>query len=61
MPFDIEWLLAHRLPRSTIPIVRVVLIAFFAMQVGVHPRTLRAFVFLSRFMRLFPIPLGIPP
>jgi hypothetical protein len=39
----------------------VVLIAFFAMQVGVHPRTLGAFVLLSGFVGPSPITLGIPP
>ena len=31
------------------------------MQVGVHPRTLDAFVLLSGFVRSRPIALGIPP
>jgi hypothetical protein len=60
-PFRIEWLSASRLSRPTIPISGVALIAFLAMQVGVHPRTLGAFVLLSRFVGLFPITFGIPP
>src|ERR1035437_2062667 len=32
-----------------------------AMEVGVGPRTLGAFVLLSRFVSLLPIALGIPP
>ncbi len=31
------------------------------MQVGVHPRTLYAFVLLRRFVGSRPIALGIPP
>jgi len=61
MPFGIERLSAYRLPRSTIPIDCVALIAFLAMQIGMDPRTLRAFIVLGRFMRLFPIALGVPP
>jgi hypothetical protein len=32
-PFRIDWFSANRLPRPTIPVGCVVLIAFFAMQV----------------------------
>src|ERR1035437_1522253 len=60
-PFHIEWLWANSLPCSTVPIRRVALITFFAMQVGVHPRTLHAFVLLSRCVGQIPIALGIPP
>jgi hypothetical protein len=60
-PFRIEWLSAHRLPRPTIPVGCVALIAFLAMQVGVHPRTLDAFVLLGGFVCLSPMALGIPP
>src|ERR1039457_4232929 len=49
-PFRIEWLSADGLACSTVPVGCVVLIAFFAMQVGVHPRTIGAFVPLSRFV-----------
>ena len=37
------------------------LIAFLAMQVGVHPRTIGAFVLLSGFVGSRPIAIGIPP
>jgi hypothetical protein len=60
-PFRIQWFPTNRLPRPTVPISCVALIAFLAMQVGVHPRTLGAFVLLSRFVSLSPIALGIPP
>ena len=36
-------------------------IAFLAMQVGVHPRTLGPFVLLSGFVGSRPIALGVPP
>ena len=51
----------NRLACTTIPVGCVVLIAFLAVQVGVHPRTLGAFVLLSRFVGPSPITLGIPP
>jgi hypothetical protein len=43
-PFLIEWLPADGLACSVVPVGCVALIAFFAMQVGVDPRTLDAFV-----------------
>jgi hypothetical protein len=60
-PFRIQWLPANGLVRPTVPVGCVALIAFPAMQVGVHPRTLRSFVPLSGFVRSRPIALGIPP
>ena len=60
-PFRIEWFSANGLPCSTIPVGCVVLISFFAMQVGVHLRTLGAFVLLSKFVGPSPITFGIPP
>jgi hypothetical protein len=59
--FRIQWLPANGLVRPTVPVGCVALIAFPAMQVGVHPRTLRSFVPLSGFVRSRPIALGIPP
>jgi hypothetical protein len=61
MPFRIEWFSADGLPRPTVPIGCFALITFLAMQVGVHPRTLGAFVLLRRFVAARPITLGIPP
>jgi hypothetical protein len=43
----IQWLPANGLVRPTVPVGCAALIAFHAMQVGVHPRTLRSFVPLS--------------
>jgi hypothetical protein len=60
-PFRIQWLPAYGLACSTVPVRSVALIAFFAMQVRVYPRTLLAFVLLGRFVSPLPIPLGIPP
>jgi hypothetical protein len=60
-PFRIQWLSANRLPRPTIPVRCVALIASLPMQVGVHPRTLGAFVLLIRFVRPRAIGLRIPP
>jgi hypothetical protein len=60
-PFRIERLPAHRLASPAIPVGSVALIAFLAVQVGMHPRTLDAFVLLGGFVRPRPIALGIPP
>jgi len=60
-PFRIEWLSAHRLASPTIPVRRVVLITFFAMEVSVDPRPLVAFVLLGRFVRSRPIAFRVPP
>jgi hypothetical protein len=60
-PFRIEWFSAYRLSRPTVPIGRVALIAFFAMQVGVHPRTIGAFVLLGGFVRSRPVAFAIRP
>ena len=50
-PFRLQWLPAYRLARPTIPVRRVVLIAFLAMRIGVNPRTIAAFVLLSGLVR----------
>jgi hypothetical protein len=60
-PFRIERLSADRFSRPTVPVRRVVRIAFLTMQVGVHPRTLGPFVLLGRFVCPLPIALGVPP
>jgi hypothetical protein len=60
-PFSIEWFSANWLARPTVPVRRVALIAFIAVQVGVNPRTVTTFVLLSGFVRSRPIALGIPP
>jgi hypothetical protein len=60
-PFHIEWFSANGLACPTVPILCVVLIAFFPMQVGVYPRSITAFVLLSGLMRSLPITFGIPP
>ena len=60
-PFRIQWLPANRLACATVPVRRVVLIAFFSMEVGVYPRTLRSFVLLSGFVCPRPIALRVPP
>ncbi len=60
-PFRIQRLPANGLASATIPVRRVVLIAFFSMEVGVYPRALHAFVLLSRFVGSRPISLRVPP
>jgi len=37
------------------------MIAFFAMQVGMNPRTVTTLVLLSRLVCSRPIALGVPP
>jgi hypothetical protein len=51
----------HGLPRPTIPICCVALIAFLSMEVGVDPRTLGSVVLLGRFVRQRPTALGVSP
>src|ERR1700680_2692009 len=60
-PFRIEWLSANEFARSAVPIVGVALIAFLAMQVGMHPRTVPPFILLCEFVRSLPVALGVPP
>jgi len=60
-PFRIERLPAIRFTSPVVPIGCVVLIAFLPVKVGMHPRTLDAFVLLGGFVRPRPIALGIPP
>lgn len=59
-PFRIEWLPAPGLASSPIPVCCVALIAFLAMEIRMHPRTLDAFVLLCGFVRSFPVALGVP-
>jgi hypothetical protein len=60
-PGRIERFPANGLARPVVPIRCVALIAFFAVQVGMHPRTLNVFVLLRGLVRPVPIALGIPP
>jgi hypothetical protein len=60
-PFGVQWVPANGLASPTVPIFCIALIAFLAMQVGVHPRTLGALVLLGRFVRSLPIAFAIPP
>src|SRR5580658_9609370 len=60
-PFRIERLSADGFDCATVPILRVALIAFFAVEVSMYPRTLDAFILLSGFVRSSPIALCIPP
>ena len=60
-PFRIERIPRYRVGGSTIPILRVMLIAFLAMEVGMNPGTCRPLILLSRLMGANPIALGIPP
>src|ERR1700687_1151054 len=49
-PLRVEWFSANGLSRSPVPVSRVLLIAFLAMQVGVHPGSLGSFILLCPFM-----------
>jgi hypothetical protein len=60
-PFRIQWFPANWFSRPAIPVRRIAQIALLAMQVGVKPTTLGAFVLLSRFVSPLPIALGIQP
>jgi hypothetical protein len=60
-PFRIERLFANGFASAMIPVRRVVLIAFLAVQICVNPRAILAFVLLGGFVRSFPVALGIPP
>ena len=60
-PFPVERLPAHGFTSPTIPIGCVALIAFFPVEVRMHPRTLDAFILLRGFVRPPPIALGVPP
>jgi hypothetical protein len=60
-PFGMERFLANGLACTTVPISCVALVAFLAMEIGMNPRTILAFVPLSGFVRSRPIALGIPP
>lgn len=60
-PFRVERLAANWLTCPAIPVRGVALVAFFAMQIRMYPRTLDAFVLLGEFVRPLPIALSIPP
>ncbi len=48
-----------RLGGSAIPVFRIELIAFFAVQVGMNPRAVSILTGLRCFVRAIPIPCGI--
>ena len=60
-PFRFERLPAHGFTCPTVPVRCVALIALFAMEVCVNPRSLHSFVLLRGFVRSRPITLAIPP
>lgn len=60
-PFVFEPLAANRFACPTVPVGGIILIAFFPMQVGVHPRTFDSRVLLRRFVSSLPLALSIPP
>src|SRR5262249_37971679 len=60
-PFPLERLTTNRFSRAPIPVCRIPLIAFLAMQIRVHPRALSPFVSLRRFVRPCPVAFAIPP
>lgn len=60
-PLGFERFPTDRLPRATVPVCRILVIAFLAMQVRVHPCSIAAFTFLRPVVRLLPVAPGIPP
>lgn len=60
-PFRIQRFSAHKFPCASVPVRSIALIAFFAMQISVNPRSVPSFVLLGGFVRLLPIALSIPP
>ena len=60
-PFRIQRLSVNGLTRPTVPVSRVALIAFLAVEVSMYPRTLDSFVLLCGFVRSRPIVLRVPP
>jgi len=60
-PFRVERLPAPGLARPAVPIRRVALIAFLAVQVRVNPRAIRPLVLLRGFVSTFPVTLCVPP
>jgi hypothetical protein len=60
-PLRIERVSANGLACPAVPVGGIARIAFLAMQVGMHPRSLDTLVLLSGFVRSRPITLAIPP
>src|ERR1700675_1865511 len=60
-PLRIERLPAHRLASPAVPVCGIPLIAFLAMQVGMHPRTVLPFILLCGFVCSLPVALASPP
>src|SRR3954463_3640101 len=60
-PLLIERTLGRRFAGSPIPVPRVSPIAFFAVEVGVNPRSRWTLVPLRRFMCLLPVAFRVPP
>ena len=52
---------ATRLVGAAIPVARVRDVAFFAMEIGVHPGCIRGLFGLGEFVRLVPVAFGVPP
>jgi hypothetical protein len=61
LPFRVERPSANGLARPAVPVSGVALIAFFAMQICVHPRSVLSFVLLCGFVRPLPIALCVKP
>jgi len=60
-PFPIERFTTDGLACPAVPVRCVAFITFLAMQVCVHPRTIRPFVLLGRFVGTCPVAFGVPP
>ena len=60
-PFRIKRSGEHRLGRPLVPISRVAVIAFLAMEIGMNPRPVAALDLLSRFVAACPFALSVPP
>src|SRR5215213_4047786 len=61
IPFGFERPVCHWLARAAIPICGIRQVAFFAMQISMHPRTGGGLLGLGMFVGGRPIALGIIP
>src|SRR5439155_21341330 len=60
-PFFIQGKAGHRLSGSPVPVSGIAGVALLAMKIGMDPTAGGILLGLSTFMRLVPVPLGIPP
>ena len=61
LPFCLQRFLADWLSRSAVPIGGVGVISSFAVEVGMNPGAIAAFVLLGGLMGAGPVAFGVPP